>query len=260
MSPCADRDALLNAMLDNELDAANALEMEGHLKTCPGCAEWLASMKALRARMAEAELAERAPQRLRAGIEAMLAKEGRAHRPWWTQASAGWSAAGAMAAAACALVFVQVAPTQMAGGLEEQFVSDHVRSLQAAHLVDVETSDRHTVKPWFNGKIDYAPPVPNLADQGFPLAGGRLDYAGKRNVAALVYRRRAHVINLFVLPHDEGPAGEASGRRDSYSVVRWRSGDLDYWAVSDIDLPDLEAFRTAFISEAASQSGEPAAP
>ncbi len=131
-------------------------------------------------------------------------------------------------------------------GLEDQLVASHVRSLLADHLTDVATSDRHTVKPWFNGRIDYAPPVPDLASDGYPLAGGRLDYAGNCVVAALVYRRRAHVINLFVLPHDRETATKTAARHDSYSVVHWTQSGLDFWAVSDIETGDLEAFHQAF--------------
>ena len=120
-------------------------------------------------------------------------------------------------------------------------------STLASHLVDVETSDRHVVKPWFNGRIDFAPPVIELADAGYPLAGGRLDYVDRKVVAALVYRRRLHVINLFVWP--QGRAGlHASpfAGRDGYSLVHWRAGGLDYWAVSDVEKAELEAFHRAF--------------
>jgi anti-sigma factor RsiW len=114
-------------------------------------------------------------------------------------------------------------------------------------LVDVETSDRHVVKPWFNGRIDFAPPVLELADRGYPLAGGRLDYVGDRVVAALVYRHNRHVINLFVWPSKPGllPA-PGPAMRSGYSVAHWRSGGLEFWAVSDIDPRDLEAFHQAF--------------
>jgi len=158
----------------------------------------------------------------------------------------GWSAAGAVAAIAASLLVVQTVPLQSAG-LEDQLVASHVRSLLANHLIDVETSDRHVVKPWFNGKIDFAPPVVDLKDQGFPLVGGRLDYADQRVVAALVYRRRAHVINLFVLPAHAGPLAWLTHHAPtSYSVVHWTPGGPDFWAVSDIEAGDLETFHKAF--------------
>jgi anti-sigma factor RsiW len=147
-----------------------------------------------------------------------------------------------MTAVAASLALVQFASP----ALQDQLIADHVRSLQADHLMDVATSDRHTVKPWFNGKIDFAPVVPELAPQGFPLAGGRLDYADGREVAAIVYRRNAHVINLFVMPASEHAGLRAPAARSSYSVVHWKQAGLAYWAVSDMERGDVEAFRNAF--------------
>ncbi|MBA3811912.1 MAG: anti-sigma factor, partial [Caulobacteraceae bacterium] len=163
-------------------------------------------------------------------------------------ASEAWIAGGSMAALAASLVLFVVASPNGAG-LPAELVEGHVRSLQARHLVDVETSDRHVVKPWFNGKIDFAPPVIDLADRGYPLAGGRLDYLENRAVAALVYRRRAHVINLFVWPGASPPAPTFQ-RREGYALIRWGRGGLTYWAVSDIDPADLAAFQKAFAARA----------
>jgi anti-sigma factor RsiW len=126
-------------------------------------------------------------------------------------------------------------------------VAAQVRSLQAQHLMDVATSDRHTVKPWFNGKIDFAPPVVDLADQGFPLAGGRLDYVHEHAAAALVYRRRAHVINLFIWP-GAAPEEPQVTRREGYSLIRWGHDGLTYWAVSDIDTADLQGFQKLYVA------------
>ena len=155
-------------------------------------------------------------------------------------------------AASFALVMVAAPATQ---GLPAELVAAQVRSLQAQHLVDVATSDRHTVKPWFNGKIDFAPPVMDLADQGFPLVGGRLDYADNQVVAAVVYKRRAHTINLFILPSRPQPwrlAWPGAGTRTSYSVIRWTQGGLDFWAVSDLEAGELEQFHKDFAARAPS--------
>jgi anti-sigma factor RsiW len=255
MSACPDREAMLQALHDGELDATHALEAENHLKNCAGCAAYFNMLQALRTRLNEADLSPAAPARLRARIETIIAAETRrpektSRRNWWSGAAPGWSAAAAMSALAATLLVFQVSPAVMPD-IEGQLVASHVRSLLADHLIDVETSDRHVVKPWFNGRIDFAPPVPDLATAGFPLAGGRLDYAGGRAIAAIVYRRRAHVINLFILPHPAGTTPKLEERRDSYSVTRWTQGDLDFWAVSDIDRPELEAFREAFVAASA---------
>ncbi len=131
--------------------------------------------------------------------------------------------------------------------LADQVLASHVRSLMPGHLTDVLSSDQHTVKPWFNGKIDYSPPVPDFAGQGFPLIGGRLDYVGGRPVAALVYGRRQHIINVFLWPVSAGSrAGEGGGSagrsRQGYHELHWTSGDYTYWVASDLALPELEQF------------------
>jgi anti-sigma factor RsiW len=146
-----------------------------------------------------------------------------------------------------ALVFAM--PQLTTTGMQDQLVASHVRSLLAHHLVDVETSNRHVVKPWFNGKIDFAPPVIDLVDRGYPLAGGRLDYIDGRVVAAIVYHRRLHSINLFVRPAGglASPVGFTS-RHDGYSIVRWTRGGLEFWAVSDIEPNELDQFRDIFES------------
>jgi anti-sigma factor RsiW len=132
-------------------------------------------------------------------------------------------------------------------GLADQLVDSHIRSLQASHLIDVATSDRHVVKPWFNGRIDYAPQVVDLKAQGFPLVGGRLDVVDQRTIAVLVYRRRLHSINVFVRPQPAlvSPRPQTI-RRDSYSIVRWTAGGLEYWAVSDLALDELDQFHRLF--------------
>jgi anti-sigma factor RsiW len=240
---------MLHALLDGELDAANASALETHLKTCPGCALRLQALQALHDRLAELPPVT-APEALTGRIEAMIAREARttvrparAARPG---PALGWFAAGAMALVTASLV---VTPLTTDGpSLPRQLAEAHVRSLQADHLVDIPTSDRHVVRPWFDGKIGYAPPAaPDLRDQGFPLVGGRLDYAQGRPIAAIVYRRREHVINLFVLPA-KGPfapplLGPPPG---GYAMLHWRDRGLDYWAVSDADKDELKGFHAAF--------------
>jgi len=125
-------------------------------------------------------------------------------------------------------------------------LSDHIRSLMGEHLLDVPSTDQHTVKPWFNGKLDFSPEVKDFAAEGFPLVGGRLDYLMNRNVAALVYRRRQHVINLFTWPSDSPAVVEDHFSRNGYNVVRWTHGGMTYWAVSDLNLNELEQFRDLY--------------
>ncbi|MDB5694228.1 MAG: hypothetical protein JWO81_3291, partial [Alphaproteobacteria bacterium] len=148
---------------------------------------------------------------------------------------------------AASILLLLAAPQFTSVAMQDQLVASHVRSLLASHLTDVATSNRHVVKPWFNGRIDFAPPVVELAGQGFPLVGGRLDYLDGRVVPALVYRRNLHVINLFVRPKDRfaSPLGFAA-RKNGYSLVRWTDGGLEYWAVSDIEPADLDSFHRAF--------------
>jgi anti-sigma factor RsiW len=249
MSACHDKEHLLHALIDGELDARNAELCETHLRTCPGCAEAFADLQILRQELAAPGLAPRAPDALRQRIEAALAAAAPApRRP--ARALAPWVVSGAMTALAASLALVMVTPDPHR--LEDELVADHVRSTLAGHLVDVATSDRHTVKPWFNGRVDFAPPVADLVDQGYPLVGGRLDYVQNRPVAALVYGRRRHVINLFVWPsRSSRNPPQLSASRQGYAVEHWRSGGLEFWAVSDIEPRDLAAFRAAYVARTA---------
>lgn len=250
MSACVDKEHLLQALLDGELDARNAQAAEEHLRACPGCAAAFGDLQGLRARLSEPGVAWSAPAGLRARIEAQLA-ETQAPAPRRAARNlAPWAISGGMTALAASLALALFWPAPYA--LEDELVADHVRSTLASHLVDVETSDRHTVKPWFNGRVDFAPPVPDLADRGYPLAGGRLDYVRDRPVAALVYRRNRHVINLFVWPSRPGPSEPAiHASRQGYAVEHWRSGGLEFWAVSDVAPADLAGFREACEARAA---------
>jgi anti-sigma factor RsiW len=246
-APCPDKEPMLHALLDGELDAANASALETHLAACPACAQRLETLKALHERLAELPPTS-APEALKSRIEAMIGREAKAAprpapRPVRPGPLAGWLAAGAAVAASLVILPMASGPS-----LTQELAEDHIRSLQADHLVDIPTSDRHVVRPWFNGKIGFnPPPAPDLAAEGFPLVGGRLDFADGRPIAAIVYRRRQHVINLFVLPAKGGLSLPRLGPTPGgYAMLHWTDKGLDYWAVSDAEQGELKGFKEAF--------------
>ena len=192
----------------------------------------------------------KAPPGLERRIRHILAQESRGPgllermRASWTR----WVPVGA--SFACGVLVAAGVVTYRESGdeeqVEQQVVASHVRSLMASHLTDVASTDQHTVKPWFTGKLDYAPPVVDLAQEGFPLVGGRLDYLQERPVAALVYRRRGHTINVFVLPAQEGKSPSSSLLlRHGYQVAEWKRGGMRFWAVSDISREEMATFTAA---------------
>jgi anti-sigma factor RsiW len=245
--------------LDGELDLSRTIEMETHLETCGDCARELARLQALRAAMQRSSLAYAAPAGLRERIQLSLPSsavpEAREHASAWRPlAIFRWAAAFAVLAL-CAVMGWQFiaglrAPSsgrQTAQQNDELIVAEvlasHVRSLEANHLMDVASTDQHTVKPWFDGKLDFSPPVEDLASDGFPLVGGRLDYMEGREVAALVYQRRKHFINVFVWPDAATPISAQNFEPlQGYNMTRWSRGSFQFWAVSDVSAPDLAEF------------------
>jgi anti-sigma factor RsiW len=259
---CADCEILLHALLDGELDAGHARDVESHLASCPGCTGQLKAFGAMRAAMTAANLKETAPVHLQNRIAAALAvpeapaavarEAQRTPRPgswpksWsasWRTFVGGFTIGSALSAAVAASLVVAIVRNDEGSRITNEVVSAHLRSLQAGHLIDVETSDQHTVKPWFNGKLDVAPPVVDLTAQGFTLIGGRLDYIGGEPVASIVYQRRKHIINLFVAQQLAGAArGQNSAIVQGYNARHWRDRGLDYWAVSDVSPDELDEF------------------
>jgi anti-sigma factor RsiW len=242
---CKQAEQLMMADLDGELDAAGAAHLRAHLATCDGCRAAHAGLARLGA-MVRSEAAEQgAPEHLRQRILAALPAS-RPARPAVRSWPWAWINFGAAAAFGLLLATTQLLPQSRAPGvdqLEQEVVNSHFRSLMADHLTDVASSDQHTVKPWFAGKLDFSPPVVDLAAQGFPLIGGRLDYLGGRTVAGLVYRRHQHVINLFVWPATEaGSAGLRVISQQGYQIASWREGGFDYKAVADMNAQDLASF------------------
>ena len=250
---CDEAELLIHALIDGELDAGHARDVEAHIASCAACAEKLAAFRALRAATASAALKEAAPGHLRARIEASLpaappvialrAKAQPSRRAFF----GGFLAGSALSAAMAASLAIAVIRTDRRQNLAGEIVSAHIRSLQAGHLMDVETSDQHTVKPWFNGKLDVAPPVVDLTAQGFTLIGGRLDYIDGEAVACIVYRRRKHIINLFVAQRlGAQPARAQASAVQGYNVRNWSANGLDFWAVSDIAADELYEFVEKF--------------
>jgi anti-sigma factor RsiW len=242
--PCAETHTRLPAYFDGELDALAAADMEGHLAGCAECRASLEELTELRAALRR-ELAFRpTPPELKARISAALDRESaaftprpavRGARPFWAGAFAGL---GAAALAACVAFFL-VAPAGVDPLLDE-LVNAHVRSLMPAHLIDVESTDRHTVKPWFAGHVDVSPVVADFTDQGYKLIGGRADYFAHQRAAAVVYQHGAHIINVFSWSQEGGPP-PADTTRNGYHLAFWRAGNLDYCAVSDTGWEELRA-------------------
>ena len=240
---CENNERLLRGYFDGELDLVRSLEFEEHLKTCPDCARELRGQQALRDSLRAANLYERTPESLRTRIRAALPPEARPQPiPMPRRPVFEWLA---VAAAIVLAILLGAKMLPNIGGqkqdlVAEEIVASHIRSLQPGHLYDVESTDQHTVKPWFDGKLDFAPPVIDLANQGFPLVGGRLDYVDHRNVAALVYQRQKHFINVFVWPEGSKPAKMPEAQTiQGYNLIFWSHSGMYFCAASDLNAAEL---------------------
>jgi anti-sigma factor RsiW len=241
---CHEAEMLLPALIDDELDAMHARDVEAHAATCTQCAAQLRSLRDLHGALRGSKLRFAAPAALRERIAAALPAP--AARAASRRSLLQGFVAGSLlsAAAAASVTFVIVGRDDRDRRVIGEAISAHLRSLQADHLTDVLSTDRHTVKPWFNGRLDVAPPVIDLTADGFTLIGARLDYIDGKPVAALVYRRRAHVINLFV---GQGlGAGPSLETVQGFNIRRWSSRGLDYLAVSDLSRDELDEFGARF--------------
>jgi anti-sigma factor RsiW len=241
---CEQNTKSLHGYLDGELDAVRAAEFERHLETCAECLQELESQEALRASFDRAQLRERATPALRKAVWQSLP------RPTSRFRTLNFFAPAWLAAAAAVLlllggagwwIWAEGARGDAQAQLSAEVIDAHLRSLQPGHLVDVQSTDQHTVKPWFNGKVDFAVPVRDFTDEGFPLQGGRLDVVHGRSVATLIYGRRKHEVNVFVWP-ENGAVNQAAHANSTrgYQTISWRKGGLEFWAVSDLAMPDLE--------------------
>jgi anti-sigma factor RsiW len=242
---CDESEILLHALIDGELDAGHARDVETHIAGCPRCAASLAAYRQMSQAIAQADLRYTAPASLRRRIEASLPQSKPApSRRNVLKGFAMGSAVSALAATGLVAIVLRNDDQQL---IMSEVVSAHLRSLQAGHLTDVISTDQHTVKPWFNGKLDVSPPVIDLTALGFTLVGGRLDYVDARAIGAVVYRRRQHVINLFVAqtPNIEHRAAKTETVQ-GFNIRRWSDRGLNFWAVSDIGADELAEFGEKF--------------
>jgi anti-sigma factor RsiW len=243
---CDETDVLLHALIDNELDAGHAHQVEAHAASCQHCTAQLRAYRAMHSAMAAPGLSYQAPDRLRGRIEAALPVTSvpapRAHASGRRSLLKGFGMGSVVSTALAACLVLFVVQEQDDQRILGDVVSAHLRSLQGDHLIDVQSTNQHTVKPWFNGRLDVAPPVIDLTSQGFSLIGGRLDYIDGRPVAAIVYKRHVHVINLFVSQTAGSASGRAIEQLQGFAVWSWTWSDLDFRAVSDISAEELREF------------------
>ena len=249
MMNCDDSRIYLPAYLDDELDVAESLRVQRHLAECGDCRRAQDQQLVLRAALRDTDLrahpsAEFA-KRLEKAVRKAAKEEARSQRPSWFESSwtFRWVAAAVVLLVVAAMGALLV--VNRLGSSHEQLIASavlagHIRSLQPGHLIDVPSSDRHTVKPWFQGKLDFSPPVPDLSELGWTLVGGRLDYADGRPVAVLVYQRRMHNINVFLWPN-HGSADDAIREETAqgYQILHWNGAEMTYWMVSDLNNAEL---------------------
>jgi len=234
---CQQAKSLVHAYADGELEAAAILEIEQHFQNCPGCASDLRNLQSLKKSLRSDALYFTAPAELRQRIKSELPSPRMAVPQNWAWNWNWLTAATSGAFAVCLALLLMM--SQARPSSEKQLAQEVVSS----HALDVVSTDQHTVKPWFNGKLDFSPPVKDLSAQGFPLSGGRLDYLGGRSVAALVYQRQKHIINVFVWPTNAGDLKALSVTAgQGYHLIHWVEGGMVFWAVSDLNQKELSEF------------------
>ncbi|MDB5809471.1 MAG: putative anti-sigma factor [Betaproteobacteria bacterium] len=246
---CMQAREYLHAHLDRELDPVTAMHVETHLKSCAGCSRAYADQVALRNSLKQQAAYYTVPASLAARIradmvEAKLPASDR--RPRWQ-----WFPLAAAVAATVVISWMAAVQLESSGDdrIGEQVIAGHARSVLTDHLVQVASSDQHTVKPWLSSKLDFSPPAADLTSQGFPLAGARLDYVNSRPVAALVYRHREHVINLFIWPTEKAAAqGTTAASKQGYNLLHWDNGGMTFWAISDLNPADIKTFADTYAS------------
>ncbi len=248
--PCNEAEHLMHAYLDSELELTKSLEFEKHLQGCDRCSRAYKNLEVLQSSIRKGSFYYEKPKGLEKKIRnAFMKEESRGTR--WFIRPLQW----APLAASFVLLFLfwKVIPPAFGPSsearLSEEILSDHIRSLMPNHLIDVASTNQHTVKPWFNGKLDFSPQVKDLSSQGFNLIGGRLDYVNKRSVAALVYHLRGHAINVFVWPLAKNTPEESKMETDrGYHLIHWNANGMTYWVASDLNEAELQEFVKLFQS------------
>jgi mycothiol system anti-sigma-R factor len=258
---CKESRDRMAAFADGELDARAAQQLTQHLAHCPDCAQACAQLQDLRAAVSKHGVRHAAPAALQQRLRQALQEEANAvtevqatprGRKWaqlpWAWINFGVASASTAALAVTLALYLSIpSETQR---LDQEIVASHFRSLMPDHLADVASSDQHTVKPWFSGKLDFSPPVFDLAQAGFPLVGGRLDYIKQRPVAALAYRRHQHVLNLYVWPEQaKGDAPPRVSTRQGYQLIRWSRSGMHYQLISDLNVAELLEFERLFTAQ-----------
>jgi len=238
---------LVEAYLDQELDANERSALERHLAICPDCAETYARLRGQKDNIKAVAPYFSAPANLRQSVRVALGRLAVEPQPP-ADREGRWRlvaiAASVLLVLSLSWNLLRLRERHVESNLAESVLAEHIRSLLGTRLVDVASSDQHTVKPWFAGKLDFSPDVRDLQSQGFPLEGGRVDYLADRRVAALVYHRRLHVITLFIWPTGSISTTGIRISENGYNLLEWTNGPMTYWAVSDVSLGDLETFRT----------------
>lgn len=245
---CEDCRELINARVDDELSATEVDQVDNHLASCAGCASEYRMLTDVHRVLTKADLKYQAPDLLQARIRGAISQtpvtvnHSRGGSPWWRLAAAG------VVVAAMSSMLTFAATRQRADiPIATEVTASHVRSLLPGHLTDIVSTNQHNVKPWFNGRVDLSPPVPDLASKGFALVGGRVDYVGGRTVPVVVYAIRQHLINVYSWPVPDGAVeSPRTITRNGYHLISWRDGGMQHWAVSDLNEKELNQLVNGF--------------